>query len=80
MELLFSDRFWFLWAIALAIALFWPVRFFVWALLLNRKARKGETLTLEQSNSLRKRTTLTAVIMAYLFSLFYMYILFHKAE
>ena len=78
MELLFSNQSWFLWAIALAIALFFPVRFFIWALFLNRKARKGEILTPEQSQSMRHRTNLTTAILVYLFSLLYMYLLFHR--
>ena len=44
-EILFYPQYWFLWAIVLTVALFWPVRHLLWVLYVRRQQRHNPLLT-----------------------------------
>lgn len=80
MQELFSAEYRWLWIIVMAIALFFPVRQFIWASAVRRHIRKAgtEKVTEQEQIRLKKRAGFTAILMSSLFSLFYMSYLFQK--
>ena len=75
MESLFSRDFAPLWALVLAVALFFPVRQLIWALYLRRAHRLGEVDEAE-SRRLRTRAGVTGALLCFVFSLLYTYHMF----
>ena len=74
----FSADYTVLWALALALALFFPVRKLIWMLAVNRAARKsGEEIDESQRSSIRRRASITAALLCYIFSYLYTYTLLH---
>ena len=76
METLFSPEYYPLWAILLAVILFFPVRRLIWMLSVNRAARKAP-VTDDDKHRLRRRAGLTAALLCWVFALLYTYTLFH---
>jgi len=70
MEALFTKDYLPLWALALGVALFFPVRQLIWVLYMRRAHRRGEPDEAE-GRQLRKRATMTAVLLCLVFSLLY---------
>ena len=70
MEALFSERYMLFWAVALGVALFFPVRSLIWVLYVRRAMRQGEPGESEQQR-LRKRASVTAALLCFLFALLY---------
>ena len=70
MEALFTKDYLPLWALLLGVALFFPVRQLIWVLYMRRAHRRGEPDETE-GKSLRKRATVTAVLLCLVFSLLY---------
>lgn len=71
---LFSAKYMLLWALALAAALFAPVRRLIWVLYVRRA--EGETAPEEERLALRRRAGATALLLCFVFSYFYMAYLF----
>jgi len=61
-----------LWIILLSTALFFPVRKLIWVLYVRKKQKTQQSVSEEERNSLKKRATLTAVLLCIVFS--YMYV------
>ena len=70
---LFSGDYWFLWAILLALALFFPVRHFIWVQYVRRAQRLTENLEEQEVQRLKRRAGATAALLCFLFSLLYAY-------
>ena len=75
MEALFTRDYMLLWAAALGVALFFPVRRLIWVLYMRRAHRQG---TPDEAEGLRlkKRATVTAVLLCVVVALLYTYQLF----
>jgi hypothetical protein len=70
MEALFTRDYAFVWMIALTLALFWPVRRLIWVLYLRRAAREGEPDE-AMAARLKRRATVTAALLCFVFSALY---------
>ena len=68
---LFTAEFQWLWAIVLALALFFPVRGLIWTLAIRRAIKKEGDITDEQRQSLKKRAAMTSILLCFMFSFFY---------
>ena len=64
----FHDR---LWIAFLSTALFFPVRKLIWVLYVRRKQKTQQSVSEEDRKSLRKRATLTAILLCIVFSYIY---------
>ena len=73
---LFTAKYMLLWALALAVALFLPVRQLIWVLYVRRAERDGSETSDEERLALRKRAGMTAALLCFVFSYFYMSHLF----
>ena len=67
MEILFRQDYWLVWALALGLALFFPVRNLIWALMVRRAERKQPTDEAERRR-LRKRAAATAGLLCFVFA------------
>ena len=70
MEALFNQDYFLLWAFLLAVALFFPVRQLIWVLYMRRAQRQGEPDE-DEGRRLRKRATVTAILICFVFSALY---------
>jgi uncharacterized paraquat-inducible protein A len=70
MAQLFTQDYWPLWMVVLALALFLPVRRLIWVLYVRRAQRNHQVDAAEQAH-LRKRATATAALVCFVFSYFY---------
>ena len=77
MEALVSKDYMMLWALVLAVALFFPVRQLIWVLHMRRALRQGEPGEAE-ARRLKQRATATAVLLCFVFALLYTIYLFGK--
>lgn len=68
---LFTERYLLLWAVALALALFFPVRRLIWVLMVRRAMRKTQLDEAEQLR-LKKRAGVTAALLVFVFAYLYM--------
>ena len=70
MEALFTRDYMLVWALVLGAALFYPVRQLIWVLYMRRAHRQGAP---DESEGLRlkRRATVTAVLLCLVFSLLY---------
>ena len=78
MENLFTQEYRYLWTVALTIALFFPVRRLIWVMTVRRAMRKGGEENVGEAEQLRlkRRAGVTAILLCFLFSLFYVSTLF----
>ena len=60
-----------LWIILLSTVLFFPVRKLIWVLYVRKKQKTQQSVSEEERNSLKKRATLTAVLLCIVFSYIY---------
>ena len=70
MEALFTQDTMPLWALVLGVALFFPVRQLIWVLYMRRAHRQGEPDEAE-GQRLKKRATVTAILICFVFSALY---------
>ncbi len=77
MEALFSEDYWLIWMVALALTLFLPMRRLIWVLYVRAAERKleGEVEEAEQAR-LKNRAGVTAALISFAFSYFYVQTLF----
>jgi Na+/proline symporter len=69
-EAFFSNEYRFLWAPMLALLLFYPVRQLIWTLYV-RKASQLTTVDETESLRLKKRATITSILVCLVFSVLY---------
>ena len=70
MEALFTRDYMLLWAVALGVALFFPVRQLIWVLYMRRARRHAEPSEAEGLR-LKKRATVTSILLCVVFALLY---------
>ena len=73
---LFTAKYMLLWVLALAGALFLPVRQLIWVLYVRRAERDGSETSDEERLTLKNRAGVTALLLCFVFSYFYMNHLF----
>jgi len=61
-----------LWIILLSTVLFFPVRKLIWVLYVRKKQKTQQSVSEEEKISLKKRATITALLLCIVFS--YMYV------
>ncbi|MBT4932491.1 MAG: hypothetical protein HOL66_00385 [Rhodospirillaceae bacterium] len=76
MQVLFNAEYQWLWTLALALALFLPVRQLIWALTVRRADAKGANVDEAESLRLKRRSGVTAGLLCFLFSVLYVNSLF----
>ena len=59
-----------LWAFALAVALFWPVRQLIWVIYVRRAMRQGEVEEEERAR-LKRRAGMTSALLSFVFAYLY---------
>jgi type VI protein secretion system component VasK len=70
MEALFTEAFMPLWALVLALALFFPVRQLIWVIYVRRAARKAEVDAAERAR-LKRRAGVTSALLSLVFAFLY---------
>lgn len=70
MEVLFSKDFELLWALLLALVLFYPVRQLIWVLYVRRAQKQGETDE-DAKRRLKRRSSMTAALLCFVFAFLY---------
>ena len=60
-----------IWTILLSVVLFFPVRQLIWVLYVRKKQKMQESVTEEEKITLKKRATLTSVLLSIVFSYLY---------
>ena len=60
-----------IWVILLSIALFFPVRQLIWVLYVRKKQKSQQTVSEEEKINLKKRATITSVLLCIVFSYIY---------
>jgi len=72
-KLLFSPEAKWLWTIAMMVALFFPVRKLIWVMTVRRAIKKNSLEHIDEIEKTRlmKRAGITAGLLSFLFSLFY---------
>ena len=72
---LFTAKYAVLWALALAAALFFPVRRFIWVMSVRRAERDGTEDEARRAH-LKRRAGLTAALLAFVFAYAYTRVMF----
>ncbi|MCZ6862011.1 MAG: hypothetical protein O7I42_17330 [Alphaproteobacteria bacterium] len=67
---LFSSQYQLLWAIILAVLLFVPVRQLIWVVSVRKAERDGK-LDKTRRQTLKKRASVTAALLCFVFAFFY---------
>ena len=60
-----------IWIVVLATVLFFPVRQLIWVLYVRKKQKSQQTVSDDERRSLKKRATLTSVLLCIVFSYLY---------
>ena len=60
-----------IWVIVLSTALFFPVRQLIWVLYVRKKQKSQKTVLDDEKKDLKKRATLTSVLLCIVFSYIY---------
>ena len=60
-----------LWVILLSTVLFFPVRKLIWVLYVRKKQKTQQLVSEEEKVSLKKRATITAILLCIVFSYIY---------
>jgi len=60
-----------LWTLLLSTALFFPVRKLVWVLYVRKKQKTQKNVTEDEKKILKKRATLTSILLCIVFSYLY---------
>ena len=78
MDSILAPDFMWLWAAALGVALFFPVRRLIWMMSVNRAARKlgSPDIGEEERRRLRRRAGITAALACYVIALLYTWTMF----
>ena len=73
---LFTAKYTLLWTFAMAAALYLPVRRLIWVLYVRRAERDGAESSDEERLALKKRAGISALLLCFVFSYFYVAHLF----
>ncbi len=73
---IFTAKYTLLWTFAMAAALYLPVRRLIWVFYVRRAEKDGEERSDEERLSLKKRAGMTALLLCFVFSYFYVAHLF----
>ncbi len=73
---LFTAEYQWLWAIVLSLALFFPVRGLIWSLATRRAIKKEGDIDDAGRLALKKRASITSILLCFVFSYFYTLSLF----
>ena len=57
-----------IWVVVLSVALFFPVRQLIWVLYVRKKQKSQKTVSNDEKKGLKKRATLTSVLLSIIFS------------
>ena len=60
-----------LWVLLLSLVLFFPVRQLIWILYVRKKQKTQKDVSEEEKKSLKKRATLTSILLSVVFSYLY---------
>ena len=60
-----------IWITLLSIVLFFPVRQLIWVLYVRKKQKTQQSVSEEEKNILKKRATLTSILLCIVFSYLY---------
>ena len=60
-----------IWVFVLSVTLFFPVRQLIWVLYVRKKQKSQETVSDDEKKGLKKRATLTSVLLCIVFSYLY---------
>ena len=60
-----------IWVTFLSIALFFPVRQLIWVLYVRKKQKEQQSVSEDEKNILKKRATLTSILLCIVFSYLY---------
>ena len=60
-----------IWVVVLSVALFFPVRQLIWILYVRKKQKSQTTVSDDEKITLKKRATLTSVLLCIIFSYLY---------
>ncbi len=60
-----------IWVVLLSVALFFPVRKLIWVLYVRKKQKSQQTVSEEERKVLKKRATLTSILLCIVFSYLY---------
>ena len=60
-----------IWVVVLSTALFFPVRKLIWVLYVRKKQKSQKTISDDEKKELKKRATLTSVLLCIVFSYIY---------
>ena len=60
-----------LWIILLSTVLFFPVRKLIWVLYVRKKQKVQKTISDDEKQSLKKRATITSILLCIVFSYIY---------
>ena len=60
-----------IWVTLLSIALFFPVRQLIWVLYVRKKQKERQSVSEDEKNILKKRATLTSILLCIVFSYLY---------
>ena len=60
-----------LWVILLSVVLFYPVRKLIWVLYVRKKQKTQNLVSEDEKNNLKKRATVTAILLCVVFSYIY---------
>ena len=60
-----------IWVMLLSIALFFPVRKLIWVLYVRKKQKTQQSVSEEEKIILKKRATLTSILLCIIFSYLY---------
>ena len=67
-----------IWVVVLSVALFFPVRQLIWVLYVRKKQKSQKTVSDDEKKNLKKRATLTAVLLCIVFSYLYVSQVFNQ--
>ena len=59
------------WTVLLGIALFYPIRQLIWVLYVRKKQKSQNSVSDEEKKFLKKRATLTSILLCVVFSYIY---------
>ena len=60
-----------IWVTLLSVALFFPVRQLIWVLYVRKKQKTQQTVSDEEIKSLKKKATITSILLCFVFSYIY---------
>ena len=76
MTSLFSHQYWLLWALVLGIALWFPLRQLIWTMSMRRLYKKKLPLDTAVADRIKRKASLTSILISMLFAIFYTQYLF----